>query len=78
MKVSELIEQLKNMDQNLPVYASYYYGDRCGSIVAEPICDVEEIELVYSEYHQKMEVPEDIEDACAAEDKEPVAAIVLS
>jgi len=78
MKVSELIEQLKNMDQDLPVYASYDSGDYWGSVVANEICDVEEIELVYSEYHQKMEVPEDIEDACAAEDKEPVAAIVLS
>jgi hypothetical protein len=77
MKVSELIEQLKNMDQNLPVYASYYYGDRCGSIVAEPICDVEELELTYSEYHRMMQVPEDGEEHYA-DDKEPVTAIVLS
>jgi hypothetical protein len=77
MKVSELIEQLENMDQDLPVYASYYYGDSCGSIVAEPICDVEELELTYSAYHRMMKVPEDDEEHYEDE-KEPVTAIVLS
>jgi len=78
MKVSELIEQLKEMDPDLPVYYSYEYGDYWGSVVAKNVSDLEEIELVYSEYHQSMSVPKEGEEPDEYAEKEPVLAVVLS
>lgn len=82
MKVSELIERLKHMDQDLPVYTSHEYGDHWGSVVAHKICDIEEIELVYSAYHQSMRIPACNDDGEVYADeyaeKPPVTAVVLS
>jgi hypothetical protein len=78
MKVSKLIEQLQNMDQDLPVYFSYEYGDYWGSVVADDVSHVDEIELVYSAYHQRMSVPGDNEDIDEYSEKPHIQAVVIS
>jgi len=77
MKVSELIEQLKGMDQNLPVYFKYEYGDYWGSVVADEVNEVEEQTLGYSSYHQSMAVRKDADDDCDEDDEKTVDAVVL-
>ncbi len=53
MKVIELIEQLKELDQNLEVHFSYNSGDYWKTKVTSNVYDVS-IELVeYSDYHRQ-------------------------
>ena len=51
MKVAELIEQLKYMDQDADVHFSYNYGDHWRTQVAPTVDGVEEGVVKYSDYH---------------------------
>ena len=76
MKVSELIAELQNRDPDTEVYLTYDYGDRCGSIVAEQVENVESTTLQWSEYHRRYQVTDDDENE---EDNRhpPVDAVIL-
>ena len=52
MKVSELIEQLQDMDQEADVHFAYNYGDHWRTEVAPKVCRVDEGVVEYSEYHR--------------------------
>ena len=51
MTVGDLINKLKAMDPNMPVAFGYNYSDYWQSAVAQTVRDVDEIELVWSDYH---------------------------
>lgn len=52
MKVKELIEILKEYDENMIVHISYGYGDYWHTQVAPSVNYVEEGLVEYSQYHQ--------------------------
>ena len=52
MKVKELIEILKEYDENMIVHISYGYGDYWHTQVAPSVNYVEEGLVEYSTYHQ--------------------------
>ena len=52
MKVSELIEQLQDMNPEAEVHFSYCYGDHWRTEVAPKASRVDEGAVVYSEYHR--------------------------
>lgn len=52
MKVRELIEKLREMDPEAEVHLAYEYGDHWHTRVAPVIDDVEEAEVVRSDYHE--------------------------
>jgi len=58
MNVSELIEELKKMPQDLPVCFSYDYGDHTHTHVAPEVDAVERSQVVYSGYHEKWKLVE--------------------
>ena len=77
MKVSELIEELKqfqkeNIDDELDVEFAYDYGDHCHSTVTESINTVERLAVRYSGYHQKNQIADDEE-----LDKEDVKEVIV-
>ena len=51
MKVSELINELKEMDPDAEVHFAYNYGDHWRTQVAPKVRHVEEGAIVWSEYH---------------------------
>ena len=51
MKVSELINELKEMDPDAEVHFAYNHGDRWRTQVAPKVRHVEEGAIVWSEYH---------------------------
>lgn len=59
MIVKELIERLRDMDEELEVMFSYNYGDYTKTMVAADICNVDESEVVYSEYHRMSRIADD-------------------
>jgi len=59
MKVKELINQLQDFDEELEVCFSYNYGDYPKTMVAENIHDVDESEVVYSDYHRMNRIVDD-------------------
>ena len=63
MMVSELIQRLQGEDQDAEVHFAYNYGDHARTTVAPKIRRVEEVNVVYSEYHRMpMVLDEDEED----------------
>ncbi len=52
MTVSELIDVLQEYDSDLDVHVGYNYGDHCRTWVAPKVNDVQETEVVWSEYHR--------------------------
>jgi hypothetical protein len=62
MKVKELIQKLELCDPELDVYLSYDYGDRCGSIVTEPISEAYKETMIWSEYHRRYSLSKDDEE----------------
>jgi hypothetical protein len=62
MKVSELIEELQEMDQDLEVKFSYNYGDHWHTQVAANVEGAIMGRTKYSEYHQMHKVLEDDND----------------
>ena len=80
MLVKELIESLKDMDQDAEVHFSYCYGDHWRTEVAPKASRVNEGIVAYSEYHRMDKLVEDEED-CYDEDtgdyKEQVRRVVV-
>jgi hypothetical protein len=80
MKVAELIEQLKYLDQEAEVHFAYNYGDHWRTEVAPRASRVNEGIVAYSEYHRMDKLIEDEED-CYDEDtgdfKEEVRRVVV-
>jgi hypothetical protein len=73
MLVKDLIEELKNFDENTEVHLSYNYGDHWHTQVAPVIKYVNEEKVKYSSYHSMDKVVDD-ED----ESEEVKSVIVLS
>jgi hypothetical protein len=67
MKVAELIESLKYMDQDAEVHFSYNYGDHWRTEVAPAVSRVDEGYVGYSDYH-RMDKMLDEEDVYPDED----------
>ena len=66
MRVADLIEELKYMDQDAEVHFEYNYGDHWRTTVAPKVTQVQEGNVVWSEYHRMPKVAEydgDEEDA---------------
>jgi hypothetical protein len=62
MTVAELIEVLEREEnKERPVVFSYNYGDHWRTTVAEEINNIEELTLVYSDYHSMWKVPDEDE-----------------
>jgi len=62
MKVKDLIEQLKYMDQEADVHFAYNYGDHWRTIVAPKVSNVSEGVIERSDYHQMDKLVDDYED----------------
>jgi hypothetical protein len=52
MKVAQLIEELKNMDQDAEVHFAYGYGDHWRTTVAPKVTQVSEGLVKFSDYHR--------------------------
>jgi len=75
MTVGEMIEELKNFDENDRVVFGYDFGDHNSSQVREPVKYIEDQNVQYSAYHKMLkEVPEDAD----LEDKTVARVIVIS
>jgi hypothetical protein len=59
MKVSQLIESLKYLDQDAEVHFSYNYGDHWRTEVAPKVSQVDEGLVAYSEYHRMDKIVEE-------------------
>jgi hypothetical protein len=68
MKVSELIEQLKYMDQDAEVHFAYDYGDHWRTRVAPNVRGVDEGAVEYSTYHMMDKLVDPFEDDCYNEE----------
>jgi hypothetical protein len=62
MKVKDLIEQLKYMDQEADVHFAYNYGDHWRTTVAPKVSNVSEGVVERSDYHQMDKLVDDYED----------------
>jgi hypothetical protein len=69
MTVEELIEELQNFEPDTPVHFSYNYGDYWKTVVAPETRTVEELPIVYSDYHSMPKLAEDSEDTRETSDK---------
>jgi hypothetical protein len=61
MKVKELIEHLQDEDPEQEVMLAYPAGDYWRSTVANSVLSVEELPLEWSDYHEKYQLPRDLE-----------------
>lgn len=52
MKVRELIERLRAVDPEAEVHLAYEYGDHWHTRVAPAVEEVEQAEVVRSDYHE--------------------------
>ena len=78
MLVSELIEELQNMDPDAEVHFSYNYGDHWRTQVAPRVDSVDVGQVKYSDYHRMPKVVEhDYDDDDSTEDNE-VQVVILS
>lgn len=59
MQVKELIEILKNYDQEADVHFAYGYGDHWRTQVAPAVSQVDEGLVAYSEYHRMDKIVEE-------------------
>lgn len=62
MLVADLIEELKHMPQDAEVHFEYGYGDHWRTTVAPKVTQVQEGNVVWSEYHRMPKVVEYDED----------------
>jgi hypothetical protein len=58
MTVAELREALEDYPDETKVFFSYNFGDYGRTTVAQPINDIEESEIEYSDYHQMAKLSE--------------------
>lgn len=80
MKVSELIESLKYMDQDAEVHFCYNYGDHWRTVVAPCVSQVSEGYVKHSEYHSMdklVDHEEDIYDEETGNYKENIRTVVV-
>ena len=78
MLVSELIEELQNMDPDAEVHFSYNYGDHWRTQVAPKVDSVDVGQVKYSDYHRMPKVVEhDYDDDDSTSDNE-VQVVILS
>ena len=78
MLVSELIEELQNMDPDAEVHFSYNYGDHWRTQVAPRVDSVDVGQVKYSDYHRMPKVVEhDYDDDDSTSDNE-VQVVILS
>jgi hypothetical protein len=74
MTVGEMIEELKNFDENDKVVIGYDFGNRSGTQVREAVKYVEDQSVEWSDYHKMLkEVPED-----SNEIEQAVRVVVIS
>ena len=73
MTVAELIEELRDMPEDLEVQFSYNYGDHWNTDVAASVKEVDIDEVGYSSYHRMDKVL----DGADPEDYERVREVVL-
>lgn len=74
MNVQDLINELEQYDDNLPVHFSYQYGDHWRTVVAPEVSSVTEGAVIHSSYHNMdKEVEEDHKDFAKAK-----RAIIIS
>lgn len=76
MKVRELIQELKNFDQDAEVHFAYNYGDHWRTTVAPAVKSVDEYPVVYSEYHSMDKLVAD-DDEESFKRKEDRVAVIL-
>jgi hypothetical protein len=62
MQVKELIEMLKDFNQEADVHFSYGYGDHWRTQVAPAVCQVWDGAVQYSDYHRMDKLIEDEEE----------------
>lgn len=62
MTVAELISELKEYDQDLPVHFAYQYGDHWRTMVAPEVTEVSEEQVKYSSYHNTTALAKDQDD----------------
>jgi len=62
MKVIDLIDMLKTFDEFTEVYFTYNYGDHYHTQVAQKVEQLNEGNVIYSEYHSMDKVAVDDED----------------
>jgi hypothetical protein len=59
MTVSELIEELQRMPEDLEVRFAYEYGDYWNTeVCCDPVGEVQILETEYSDYHKKPKLSE--------------------
>jgi hypothetical protein len=79
MKVSQLIEQLRFVDQDAEVHFAYGYGDYWKTQVAPSVGTIEEGAVEYSEYHRmdRLVDSEDCYDEETGDYKQDVRRVVV-
>jgi len=71
VNVRELIETLKDFDEDAEVHFMYNYGDHWRTMVCPKAVNVEELPVKWSDYHGKPALAED-------DDEEASIVVVLS
>ena len=78
MKVAELIEELKYMDQDAEVHFAYNYGDHWRTTVAPRVDNISEGCVEFSDYHRMDKlVEEDYDDYEDEEEQTPPRRVVI-
>jgi hypothetical protein len=62
MKVSKMIELLSECDPDMEVRITHTTSDYWGTVVTLPVESVEEMDLVWNEYHRTMKVAKEEDD----------------
>lgn len=62
LTVGELIAELKEFPDDAPVHLAYDYGDHSRNTCADGVMNVEQKEVVWSEYHNTFKLTERDED----------------
>lgn len=78
MKVSELIEELKMMDQDAEVHFAYNYGDHWRTQVAPTVDRVDKGTVKYSDYHRMHKVVEEEDDDDYSTEMSPGQVVILA
>jgi hypothetical protein len=73
MTVKELIRELKCQDGDAEVGFAYDYGDHWNTTVVGDIREVDEMQVVHSDYHGMAKIPENIDS-----DDDPKTMVILA
>jgi hypothetical protein len=77
MKVKELIALLEHEDPEAEVHYAYDYGDHVHTTVTEPVADVDEGVVKWSEYHNRFSLVDDEDGFEEKEDGDRVKTVVV-